>query len=62
MILLKVKEVADKFNIKATNMNKAQLIRAIQKAKGDIDCFGSDNAENCDQTTCLWRKDCIGAI
>lgn len=38
--------------------SKKELVRAIQKAEGNFDCFGT--ATNlCDQMACCWRSDCL---
>jgi hypothetical protein len=58
---MKVKElqkIAKGLGIKTNNLKKAQLIREIQKAEGNFDCFGTAT-EYCDQLTCLFREDCL---
>ncbi len=37
-------------------MNKEQLIRAIQSAEGNSDCYGK--IQDCGQLDCCWREDC----
>jgi len=38
--------------------SKKELVKAIQKAEGNFDCFGT--ATNyCDQMACCWRSDCL---
>ncbi len=44
--------------VKPGRMNKTQLIRAIQKAEGNNDCFATSQAQLCGQVNCLWREDC----
>lgn len=44
-----------RFNPKA---DKVELVRSIQKAEGNFDCFGTAKG-SCDQSTCLWKKDCL---
>ena len=34
------------------------LIRSIQRAEGNPDCFRK-NGENCDRLDCFWRKSCL---
>jgi len=41
-------------------MKKADLIKAIQRAEGNPDCFGTATTF-CDQAKCCWREDCLGA-
>jgi len=38
--------------------SKKELVKAIQHAEGNFDCFGT--ATNyCDQMACCWRSDCL---
>jgi hypothetical protein len=39
--------------------SKAEAIRAIQRAEGNFDCFGTPQDDQCDQHECLFREDCI---
>lgn len=41
--------------------NKPTLVRLIQLAEGNFDCFGKAENGECDQTDCLWREDCFKA-
>lgn len=41
------------------NMKKADAIRTIQRAEGNVDCFGKATAGICDQLSCMWRDDCL---
>ncbi len=58
----KIREIAKKMGISAGNMNKTKLIRAIQRAEGNSDCFATHSVNECDQLNCLWRQDCAGAV
>ncbi|MFH1642135.1 MAG: SAP domain-containing protein [Nanoarchaeota archaeon] len=49
---------AKKLGIKAGKMKKGDIVRAIQKAEGNFDCFESAIGD-CDQVCCTWRTDCI---
>ena len=59
MTLKQVKEIAKQKGIKPGNMKKENLIRAIQRAEGNFDCFGTATSGFCDQLDCLWREDCL---
>lgn len=61
MKLKNIEALAKAKGIKIDNMKKAELIRAIQKAEGNFDCFASATAGFCDQPDCIWRKDCLSA-
>jgi hypothetical protein len=38
---------------------KGELIRAIQRAEGNFDCYGSAERFGCPQGECCWRSDCL---
>jgi len=58
MTLKQVKEIAKDKDVKVGNMKKDDMIRAIQRAEGNFDCFGAAGGM-CDQMNCLWRNDCL---
>ncbi|MFZ5773052.1 MAG: Rho termination factor N-terminal domain-containing protein [Thermodesulfobacteriota bacterium] len=58
MTVTEVRRKAKELGIKAGNMKKADLIRAIQTAEGNSNCFGQAS-ENCVQENCCWKKDCL---
>lgn len=39
-------------------ISKTELIRSIQRAEGNFDCFGTGD-DYCDQFTCYWRSLCL---
>ncbi len=59
MNLKQVKEIAKSKGVKIGKMNKENIIRAIQKAEGNFECFGTAQNNYCDQNECLWREDCL---
>lgn len=59
MVLKKIKEMAKENGVKVGNMKKENIIRAIQKAEGNVACFGTASGGVCDQINCLWREDCL---
>lgn len=59
MNLKQVKEIAKSKGVKVGNMKKDDIIRAIQHAEGNFDCFGTATGGECDQHNCLWRDDCL---
>jgi hypothetical protein len=60
MTISQVREIARKRGIRTARMAKADIVRAIQRAEGNFDCFGSARGGYCDQGNCLWREDCLG--
>ena len=54
-----IREMARQLGVRSTRMRKADLIRAIQQAEGNFDCYGTATEEECDQEECFWREDCF---
>jgi hypothetical protein len=50
--------IAKKHKINSFGMTKAKLIREIQVAEGNFDCFGSA-VQYCDQWGCRYRPLCF---
>ena len=59
MKLREIKVIAKGKSVKAGNMKKAELIKAIQKAEGNFDCFETAILGECNQPDCLWKGDCL---
>ncbi len=57
--IIDVKRIAGKHGIKTGKMKKSEIIRSIQRAEGNFDCFGSAVSGECTQGDCLWKKDCL---
>lgn len=58
MTVKELRLMAKELNIKYVGQRKADLIRQIQKAEGNFDCFGTA-VDGCDQLQCLFRDDCL---
>jgi hypothetical protein len=58
MKVQEIKEIAQKLEVPARKMTKAELVRAIQNKEGNEQCFDTGNALKCGQQDCLWREDC----
>lgn len=58
MKISNIQKKAKSLGIKAGKMSKVDLIRAIQKAEGNFDCFGTAT-DYCDQLSCAWRDTCV---
>ncbi len=56
-----IKEIASNKEVNIGKANKVELIRAIQRAEGNYDCFATPYVRECNQFNCLWREDCIKA-
>jgi hypothetical protein len=59
---MKMQEVRGKakaLGLKKTfGLSKLELIRQIQRAEGNFDCFGTAK-DFCDQVQCCFREDCL---
>jgi len=59
---MKIQEVRTKaktLGLKNTfGLSKAELIRRVQRAEGNFDCFGTVK-DYCDQFQCCFRDDCL---
>ncbi len=59
---MKMEEVRAKANAlglkKTFGLTKAELIRRVQKAEGNFDCYGTAKGY-CDQLLCSFREDCL---
>jgi hypothetical protein len=62
MQIKKIKEIAQKNGIAPGKMNRTGLIRAIQRAEGNSDCFATVHVNDCNQANCLWRADCRAEV
>ena len=55
-----IRNIAKERGLKVSSrINKTELIRSIQRAEGNTDCFGTEHVNICGQTSCLWREDCL---
>jgi len=62
MKLNEIREKAKVLGIKVmATTKKADLVRQIQKAEGNFDCFGTAK-DHCDQLDCCFREDCMPSI
>ncbi len=59
MHINEVRKIAKNFGVNSLKMKKSELIKAIQKAEGNFDCYGTTKDGFCDQQSCLWYQDCL---
>ena len=59
MKLEEIKKLAQGIGIRTFGSKKKDLIRAIQKAENNIECYGTKRMEHCQEKACLWKRDCI---
>lgn len=61
MKLEEVRAIARSHSIKPGNLSKTALIRMVQAAEGNFDCYATACSGECDQVGCCWREDCLNA-
>jgi hypothetical protein len=52
--------IEDVFKSRPDYVDLVKLIRSIQRAEGNIDCYGRQR-QPCDQLNCAWRDHCFKA-
>ena len=59
MKLEEVRSIAKSRGVHPGKHSKTKLIKTLQAAEGNFDCFASAIGGECDQAGCLWREDCF---
>ena len=59
MKITEIKEIAKKHNVKIGKATKSELVRSIQQAEGNQQCFDNNISAQCGQHSCAWRDDCV---
>lgn len=54
-----IREIAKQQGITPGRQTKIELVRMLQSAEGNFDCFAKAYAGYCDQSNCSWRVDCF---
>ena len=54
-----LKKLAQELGVDTKRLSDPEIIHAIQRAEGNFDCYATATVGECDQTTCLWRGDCL---
>lgn len=58
MKMTELKEIAKERGVKPGKLKKEALIRAIQAAESNPQCYNTNFSQDCGQPDCLWRPDC----
>ncbi len=58
MKMQEIRQKAKSLGIKSFGKTKVQLIKEIQRAEGNFDCFGTAK-DYCDQLDCCFRDLCL---
>ncbi|MDZ7662618.1 hypothetical protein [Thiohalophilus sp.] len=56
-----IRQIAKQHGLKTSRQSKVELVRQIQSAEGNFNCFATAVNGICDQQSCLWREDCFAA-
>jgi hypothetical protein len=59
MMLQDILAIAAKIGIDARDLDRIELVRAIQRAEGYSDCFMTAQVRTCGQMNCLWYQECV---
>ena len=59
MNMQEIRGIAREKGISPGKKTKLELVRLIQSAEGNFECFATASNKECDQRGCLWRKDCF---
>jgi len=54
-----LRKMAKGMGVNTYRMKKTDIIRAIQKAEHNIECYGTERVTECMEESCLWRIDCV---
>lgn len=54
-----IQKTAKGMGISSYRMKKTDLIREIQSAENNIECYGTERVDSCQEETCLWKRDCL---
>ena len=58
MKMQEIRARAGTLGINSLRKGKEALIREVQKAEGNRDCFNRGESQTCGQLACAWRSDC----
>lgn len=61
MNMVNIRTLAAKVGVNPGRLIKTELIRKIQAAEGNSNCYATAHHASCDQHRCLWRDDCFDA-
>ena len=59
MRLEEIRGIAKEMGIGTYRIKKADLVRTIQREENNIECYGTERVDICQEEACLWRSDCL---
>jgi hypothetical protein len=54
-----IQKTAKALGVNPFGMNRVKLIRSIQRAENNFECFGTPRVIDCGETGCAWRTECL---
>ena len=54
-----IRTMAKAMGINTNKMKKTEIIRSMQRAEINFDCYGTERVQNCHEDACLWRQECV---
>jgi len=54
-----IRAKAKTLGLKTGRISKIELVRSIQRAEDNFDCFATAFNGVCDQEDCMWREECF---
>ena len=61
MQIQQIRNRAKEMGLKTSRLSKVDLVRQIQSAEGNFECFATALDGICDRQDCFWREDCFAA-
>ena len=54
-----IRKKAKRMGINTYKMKKLEVIRSIQRAENNVECYNTPRVEYCLEHECLWRDECV---
>jgi hypothetical protein len=54
-----IRGIAKEMGIGTYRIKKTDLVRTIQREEDNIECYGTERVDICQEEACLWRSDCL---
>lgn len=55
-----IRKMAKSMDVNTYGMKKTDVIHAIQESENNIECYGTERVDTCQELECLWKSDCVG--
>jgi hypothetical protein len=59
MTFNEIRKMAKGMQINTNRLKLPDIIRSIQRAENNIECFGTQRVDSCNENVCLWRNRCL---